>query len=66
MLVYNLVLAASDFVGPWHVVDHWAYAALLLLGALAMLMLGNALLGAVRRAVATLAGRSQQPGTARA
>jgi peptidoglycan/LPS O-acetylase OafA/YrhL len=66
MLVHNLVLAAFDFVGPWHLVDHWTYAALLLIGALAMLGLGYALLGAARRAVATLAGRSQQPGAARA
>jgi hypothetical protein len=62
MLVYNLVLAASGFVGPWQVVDHWTYAALLLLGALAMLVLGNALL----RAAAALAGRAPQPGTVRA
>jgi len=66
MLVYNLVWASFDFAGPWQLVDHWTYAALLMLGALGMVALGNALLGAARRTIGMQAGRSRQPGTGRA
>src|SRR4030095_3378688 len=60
MLIHNLVLASFDFVGPWHLVDHWTYAVLLLLGALVTLAAGNALLAACPRGAAAR-GRAGGP-----
>src|SRR4029450_10722859 len=48
MLIHNLVLASFDFVGPWHLVDHWTYAVLLLLGALGTLTVRTARLRRAR------------------